>query len=103
MAFQDYKQSHIDIKDLLTIPDQFIDKIITVKGWIRHFRKSGGKGKYIGFVRLYDGTCVGTLQIIYDMKSLADDNKGYFDDLFKRGIHGMCLMTTGLIVKSPTS
>ena len=100
MAFQDYKQSHTDIKDLLTTPDKFVEQIVTVKGWIKHFRKSGGKGKNIGFARLYDG-CIGTLQIIYDMKSLADDNKGYFDDILKRGKHGMCIMTTGLIVKSP--
>lgn len=103
MAFQDYKQSHTDIKYLLTQPDQFIGQVITVKGWIRNFRKSGGKGKHIGFVELYNGTCIGTLQIIYDMKSLADDNKGYFDDLFTRGMRGISLMTTGLIVKSPKS
>lgn len=102
MAFQDYKQSHTDIKQIYS-DSTFIGQVVTVKGFIKTFRVSGGKGKHIGFAILSDGTCAETLQIIYNMRDLADDKKEYFDDIIKRGKTGMSIMTTGLVVKSPKS
>jgi asparaginyl-tRNA synthetase len=96
-----YTQRHVDITKLYGKPDDWIDKIITVCGWVQFSRSSGGKGKNIHFIRLSDGTCAETLQIIYDSKSLPQDKLDYFDDLFKRAKTGMSLTTTGLIVKSP--
>lgn len=101
MEFTDYKQTYVDVKDLYYKPDEFIGKCITVNGWLKHFRKSGGKSKSIGFARLSDGSCVQTLQIIYDVKTLSIDNETYFDDILKRAKTGMSITTTGLIVKSP--
>ena len=51
-----YKQSYIDIKQLsITDPAKWFDQIITVCGWIKAIRISGGKDKRIGFVKLSDG------------------------------------------------
>jgi len=101
MSFQGYQQNYTDIKFLYSKPEEWIGKITTVKGWIKFFRVSGGKGKSIAFVRLSDGSCLETLQIIYDVKSLSETQKEYFDDLLKKGKTGMSIMTTGLVVKSP--
>lgn len=101
MSSEEYKQNYTDIKDLYTKSNEFIGKIIIVKGWVKFFRTSGGKGKSIAFARLSDGSCTQTLQIIYDIKSLPDDKKTYFDDILKRGKRGISISTTGLIVKSP--
>ena len=95
MAFTDYKQTHTDIKDLYSKPEEYIGTTVTVNGWIKTFRSSGGKGKTLGFARLSDGSCLQTLQIIYDVKTLTDDT------IFKKGKTGVSIMTTGLIVKSP--
>lgn len=101
MSFEGYKQNYTDIKFLYNKPEEWIGKVTTVKGWIKFFRVSGGKGKSIAFVRLSDGSCLETLQIIYDVKSLPEAQKEYFDDLLKKGKTGMSIMTTGLVVKSP--
>lgn len=101
MSFEDYKQKHTDITELYSHPEKWIGQVTTVCGWIRFFRISGGKGKSMAFVRLSDGTCLQTLQILYDTKSLPEENKTYFDDILKRGKTGMSIKTIGLIVKSP--
>ncbi len=95
MSFTDYVQSYTDVKNLYSKPDDFIGLVVTVKGWLKTFRTAGGKNKMLGFARLSDGSCIQTLQVIYDVKTLTDDS------IFKKGKTGISIMTTGLIVKSP--
>ena len=77
----------IDVKDLLK--NDFIDKEVTVQGWIRNHRKQ----KDFGFIDFNDGTFFKNLQIVYD-NSL--DN---FEEIQKLHI-GSAITATGLIVKS---
>jgi asparaginyl-tRNA synthetase len=50
------------LKELFTNSDKYIEKEVTVKGWVRSVRKS----KKFSFIVLNDGTCQGQLQIIAD-------------------------------------
>ena len=77
----------IDVKDLLK--NDFIDKEVTVQGWIRNHRKQ----KDFGFIDFNDGTFFKNLQIVYD-NSL--DN---FEEIQKLHI-GSAITATGIIVKS---
>ena len=77
----------IDVKDLFK--DSYIDKKVTVSGWIRNHRKQ----KEFGFIDFSDGTCQKHLQIVYD-NQLKE-----FDKIQKLRI-GSALTVTGTIVKS---
>lgn len=79
-----------------------LNQKIEVSGWVRHIRTSGGKGREICFVRLYDGSCNPTLQVICAVQDLPDDNKNYFEDLFKRGKSGISLKIRGVLSPSPS-
>lgn len=96
-----FKQSHIDITELLSFPDRWIGKVVEVCGWIKTVRMSGKKDQLLNFIELADGSCIQHLQIISDMKGLPDDKKTYFDDLFIKAKTGTSLRMKGLIVKSP--
>ncbi|QKF93630.1 asparaginyl-tRNA synthetase class IIb [Fadolivirus algeromassiliense] len=101
MAFEGYKQSYTDIKELYEHPDKWIGMVTTVCGWIQYYRSSGGKGKNNGFVKMKDGSCLHHFQVIFSEKSLPEDKKGYFDELFAKAKTGVSLKVTGLVVKSP--
>jgi asparaginyl-tRNA synthetase len=98
MSFEGYKQSYTDIKDLFSNADTWTGQVTTVCGWVKTFR---GSSKDLAFVSLKDGSCLQHLQIIFSKKSLPDDQKGHFDDLFSKGNTGMSLKVVGKIVKSP--
>ena len=77
----------IDVKDLFN--NDYIDKEVTVNGWIRNHRKQ----KEFGFIDFNDGTCFKNLQIVYDKKL---DN---FEEIQKLHI-GSAISVTGKIIKS---
>ena len=77
----------IDVKDLFK--DSYINKKVTVSGWIRNHRKQ----KEFGFIDFSDGTCQKHLQVVYDNKLKE------FDEIQKLHI-GSALTVTGKIVKS---
>ena len=77
----------IDVKDLYK--DDYINKEVSVSGWIKNHRKQ----KEFGFIDFNDGTCFKNLQIVYD-NSL--DN---FDDIQKLKT-GSAITATGKIIKS---
>ena len=54
----------MDLKDLYKDIEQYIDKQIILKGWIRNHRKQ----KEFGFIDFYDGTCFKSVQVVYDNK-----------------------------------
>ena len=80
----------IDVKDLFK--NDYIDKEVTVQGWIRNHRKQ----KDFGFVDFNDGTFFKNLQIVYD-NSLSN-----FEEIQKLHV-GSAITARGLIIKSEGS
>lgn len=52
----------VNIRDIFTEPDRYLDQEILVEGWIRTLRSS----KKVGFIELNDGTYFLNLQIVFD-------------------------------------
>ena len=77
----------IDVKDLFK--KDYINKEVTVSGWIRNHRKQ----KDFGFIDFNDGTCFKNLQIVYDNTL---DN---FEEIQKLHI-GSAITAKGKIIKS---
>ena len=77
----------IDVKDLFK--NDYIEKEVTVQGWIRNHRKQ----KDFGFIDFNDGTCFKNLQIVYD-NSLSN-----FEEIQKLHV-GCAISARGLIIKS---
>lgn len=59
------------VKDLMSEPAIYAEKMISINGWVRSNRKQ----KNFGFIALNDGTTLGTLQLVYD------DSLANFDDI----------------------
>ena len=79
-----------DVKELLK--SDFINKEVTVQGWVRNHRKQ----KDFGFIDFNDGTSFKNLQIVYD-NSLSN-----FEEIQK--IHvGSAITAHGMIIKSEGS
>ena len=77
-------------RDLFKDSKKYIDKEITLEGWIKNHRKQ----KEFGFISFSDGTFFTPIQIVYD-KELKD-----FDDIQKLHI-GSAIRVEGKVVKSP--
>ena len=58
---------HVDIKQILTKPEQFFDKQVVVCGWVRSCRDS----KNMAFLALNDGTTLTHLQIVIDKSAIT--------------------------------
>ena len=80
----------IDLVDLFKSSEEYIDKEVTVQGWIRNHRKQ----KKFGFIDFNDGTYQTNLQIVYD------DSLESFDEISKLHI-GSAITVSGKIIKSP--
>ena len=80
----------IDLKDLFNSINKYIDKEVTLQGWIRNHRKQ----KEFGFIDFSDGTDFKHIQIVYDNKL---DN---FNEITKYHV-GSAIEVTGTVVKSP--
>ena len=80
----------INLKDLFTNCENYIDKDITINGWIRTNRDS----KTFGFIVLSDGTIFSTLQVVYDERL---DN---FKDICKLNV-GCALTISGTLISTP--
>ncbi len=79
----------MDLKDLLIKIDEYLDKEVTLQGWIKSHRKQ----KEFGFIEFSDGTSFEHLQLVYDNKLDS------FDEIQK--LHLGCAITVkGKIVKS---
>ena len=79
----------MDLKDLFKNSKKYIDKDITVEGWIRNHRKQ----KEFGFIDFSDGTCFNHLQLVYDNK-LSD-----FDKIQSYSV-GSSIICSGKFIKS---
>ena len=80
----------IDAKELYEKIEEFMDKDVTIQGWIRNHRKQ----KEFGFIDFSDGTCFNHIQVVYDDK-LED-----FDDIQKYHV-GSAIEVLGKVVESP--
>ena len=80
----------IDAKVLYEKIDEYMDKEVTLEGWIRNHRKQ----KEFGFIDFSDGTCFKHIQVVYDNK-LED-----FEEIQKYHV-GSAIRVKGLVVKSP--
>ena len=79
----------MDLKDLLKKIDEYLNKEVTLQGWIKSHRKQ----KEFGFIEFSDGTSFEHLQLVYDNKLDS------FDEIQK--LHLGCAITVkGKIVKS---
>ena len=79
----------MDLKDLLKKIDEYLNKEVTLQGWIKSHRKQ----KEFGFIEFSDGTSFEHLQLVYDNKLDS------FDEIQK--LHLGCAITVkGMIVKS---
>lgn len=58
---------HTDIKQIMTKPEEYFGKKVTVCGWIRSFRDS----KNMAFIALNDGTTLSHLQIVIDKSAVT--------------------------------
>ena len=80
----------LDLRDIFANENEYIDKEVTVQGWIRNHRKQ----KEFGFIDFSDGTTFTHLQIVYDNK-LSN-----FEDILKYHI-GSAITVTGKLIASP--
>ncbi len=79
----------LDVKDIYKDYEKYLDKDITVQGWIRSHRKQ----KDFGFIDFNDGTYLKNLQVVYD-STLSN-----FDELSKMRL-GSAVSITGKLIKS---
>jgi len=77
-------------KELYKSIDKYMDKIITIEGWIKNHRKQ----KEFGFISFSDGTFFTPIQVVYD-KELET-----FEEIQKFHI-GSAIRVTGKVVSSP--
>lgn len=83
---------NVILKDLFTNTDKYVDKEISVSGWIKTLRDS----KSFGFIELNDGSYFKNVQIVFD------DALSNFEDIKKLTIISS-LKVTGKVVKTETA
>ncbi len=79
-----------DIRELYRDSESFIDKEVTVGGWVRSIRDS----KTFGFIVLNDGTFFEPLQVVYG------DSLENFESISKLNV-GSAILARGKIVSTP--
>jgi len=77
----------MDLKDLFKTKK--IGDNVTIEGWIRNNRNQ----KKFGFIDFYDGTCLNTLQVVYDKELANFEDVGHF-------LAGSAIKVTGELVES---
>lgn len=80
----------IDIRDLYRHREDYLDKEITVGGWVRSIRDS----KSFGFIVVNDGTFFEPLQVVYH------DDMDNFEEISKLNV-GAAIIVTGTLIATP--
>lgn len=80
----------IKIRELYKQQEKYLDKEITVGGWVRSIRDS----KSFGFIVINDGTFFSPLQIVYH------DDMENFEEVSKLNV-GAAIIVTGTLVATP--
>ncbi|MCQ2538476.1 MAG: asparagine--tRNA ligase [Lachnospiraceae bacterium] len=81
---------HLEVRDLYTNLDSYMDKEVVLRGWIRNHRKQ----KDFGFIDFSDGTFFKKVQVVYD------SNIEGFDDIQKIKT-GSAITVEGKVIPSP--
>ena len=79
----------MDLKELYLKIEEYLDKEVTLQGWIRNHRKQ----KDFGFIDFSDGTCYKHIQLVYT-SNLQD-----FEEIAKLHI-GCAITVTGTLIES---
>ena len=79
----------MDVREIVEDVKKYLDKDVVLCGWVRNHRKQ----KEFGFIDFSDGTCFGTVQLVYD-NSLKE-----FDDIQKIKV-GSSIEVHGTVIKS---
>lgn len=79
------------IKAIISSPDNFKDKNVTLKGWVKTIRDQ----KNFSFIEVNDGSTLSNFQIV------ASNNLPNYDALLKDVSTGASIAATGLIVENP--
>ena len=80
----------ITVREIFAQPDAYMDKEVTVGGWIRSIRDS----KTFGFIVLSDGTSFEPIQVVYH------DTMENFAEISKCNV-GTALIVKGTLVATP--
>ncbi len=80
----------LDVKDIYKDVTKYMDKEVTLEGWIRNHRKQ----KEFGFIAFNDGTYFNNVQLVYD------NNLALFDNIQRIRI-GSAIRVSGTLIKSP--
>ncbi len=80
----------MDLRDLIKNIEDYIDKEVTLEGWIRNHRDQ----KTFGFIDFSDGTCQEHFQIVYN-----EDLKNFKE--IQKYLVGCAIKVTGKVIKSP--
>ena len=78
------------VKEIYKNREQYLDKEVTVGGWVRSVRDS----KTFGFIVLHDGTFFETLQVVYH------DTMENFSEICKLNV-GAAIIVKGTLVATP--
>ena len=60
----------MDVREIVEDVKKYLNKKVVLQGWVRNHRKQ----KEFGFIDFSDGTCFGTIQLVYDNKLKNFDN-----------------------------
>jgi len=87
---EDINMELIAIKELYTNREAYLERQVTIGGWIRSIRDS----KTFGFIVINDGTFFETLQVVYH------DSMENFSEISKQNV-GAAVIVTGMLVATP--
>ena len=80
----------VTVKELYKNREQYLDKEVTVGGWVRSIRDS----KTFGFIVVNDGSYFETLQVVYN------DSMANFEEICKLNV-GAAIIVKGTLVATP--
>lgn len=81
----------VNIRDIFKNPNQYANKEIEVRGWVRTLRNS----KMFGFIELNDGTYFSHLQIIFEDGKITN-----YKEVARQNV-GAALIISGILVLTP--
>ena len=82
----------ITVKELFKSPEQYLDKQITIGGWVRSIRDS----KTFGFIVINDGSFFEPIQVVYH------DTMSNFEEISKQNV-GAAFIVRGTLVATPNA